>query len=364
MSKTKINVKLKEDQYSIHLVDNILDPSLIKKYISDRQIMIIYDNNLSIEKVRDFSSMINSYTKFETISMGIVATEDKKSQETLNDIHNRLIEEKFSRDCLLIGMGGGIVCDISGFAAATYLRGVDFVLIPTSLLAQVDASVGGKTAINHALGKNLIGAFHQPSVVVSDPVVLSTLPRREFRSGLYEVVKYGMIRDPDLFRRLQNHSSDIFSLEPTELVRIIAASCRIKASVVSEDEYEGNIRRILNFGHTAGHAIEAATRYRRFRHGEAIAYGMLVVADLAVRRSLLKKDDQEALAQLITQLGPLPSISDLSAKSLIEIMGRDKKVLKGRLHVILPTSIGKTVIVDDITPKELKQSLRVVGTAG
>ena len=158
MSKTKINVKLKEDQYSIHLVDNILDPSIIKKYISDKQIMIIYDNNLSIEKVRDFSSMINSYTKFETISIGIVATEDKKSQETLNDIHNRLIEEKFSRDCLLIGMGGGIVCDISGFAAATYLRGVDFVLIPTSLLAQVDASVGEKTAINHALGKNLIGA--------------------------------------------------------------------------------------------------------------------------------------------------------------------------------------------------------------
>ena len=163
---------------------------------------------------------------------------------------------------------------------------------------------------------------------------------------------------------MQNHSSDIFSLEPTELVRIIAASCRIKASVVSEDEYEGNIRRILNFGHTAGHAIEPATRYRRFRHGEAIAYGMLVVADLAVRRSLLKKDDQEALAQLISQLGPLPSTGDLSAKSLIEIMGRDKKVLKGRLHVILPTSIGKTVIVDDITPKELKHSLRVVGTAG
>ena len=227
----------------------------------------------------------------------------------------------------------------------------------------MDSSIGGKVGVNHPLGKNLIGAFHQPSVVVSDPVVLSTLPRREFRSGLYEVIKYGMIRDPELFRRLQNNSSDIFSLEPTELVRIIAASCRIKASVVSEDEYEGNIRRILNFGHTAGHAIEAATRYRRFRHGEAIAYGMLVVADLAVRRSLLKKDDQEALAQLITRLGPLPSISDLSAKSLIEIMGRDKKVLKGRLHVVLPTRIGKTVIVDDITPKELKQSLRIVGTA-
>ena len=172
-----------------------------------------------------------------------------------------------------------------------------------------------------------------------------------------------MIRDPDLFQRLHANLSDILSLDPIELVHIIATSCRIKATVVSEDEYEGNIRRILNFGHTAGHAIEAATRYRRFRHGEAVAYGMLVVADLAARRGLLKQADQRALAELIAELGPLPSIKDLSAQYLVEIMGRDKKVLKGRLHVVLPTRIGKTVIVDDITPNELEQSLCVVGTA-
>ena len=250
-----------------------------------------------------------------------------------------------------------------GFAAATYLRGVRLVHVPTTLLAQVDSSIGGKVGVNHRLGKNLIGAFYQPSIVVSDPVVLNTLPRREFRSGLYEVIKYGMIRDLNLFQRLNTNLNKILSLDQTELVHIIATSSRIKASIVSEDEYEGNIRRILNFGHTAGHALEAATRYRRFRHGEAIAYGMLVVADLATRRGLLKQADQEALAALISELGTLPCISDLSAKSLVEIMGRDKKVLKGRLHVVLPTDIGKTVIVDDITPKELKQSLRVVGTA-
>ena len=172
-----------------------------------------------------------------------------------------------------------------------------------------------------------------------------------------------MIRDPDLFQRLHSNLSDILSLDPIELVHIISTSCRIKASVVSEDEYEGNIRRILNFGHTAGHAIEAATRYRRFRHGEAIAYGMLVVADLAARRGLLTQANKEALADLIAELGRLPSIKDLSAQSLVEIMRRDKKVLNGRLHVVLPTSIGKTMIVDDVTPKELKQSLRAVGAA-
>ena len=289
--------------------------------------------------------------------------ERSKTIKTVGTIYDALIQAQADRDATIIAVGGGVVGDVVGFAAATYLRGVRLVHVPTTLLAQVDSSIGGKVGVNHRLGKNLIGAFYQPSVVVSDPLVLSTLPRREFRSGLYEVVKYGMIRDLNLFQKLQNNLSNIFSLESTELVHIIAASCRIKASVVSEDEHEGNIRRILNFGHTAGHAIEAATRYRRFRHGEAIAYGMLVVADLAVRRGLLKQDNQEALAELITQLGPLPSIKDLSAKSLVEIMGRDKKVLKGRLHVVLPTRIGKTVIVNDITAKELKQSLRVVGTA-
>ena len=228
MSKTKINVKLKEDQYSIHLVDNILDPSIIKKYISDKQIMIIYDNNLSIEKVRDFSSMINSYTKFETISMGIVATEDKKSQETLNDIHNRLIEEKFSRDCLLIGMGGGIVCDISGFAAATYLRGVDFVLIPTSLLAQVDASVGGKTAINHALGKNLIGAFHQPKIVLIDTSFLETLPKKEIICGLVEMIKHSLISDQTYFIWIKENINFIKDLDQEIVKEAVQKSIQIK----------------------------------------------------------------------------------------------------------------------------------------
>ena len=287
--------------------------------------------------------------------------ERSKTTQTVGHVYDALIRSAADRATTIIAVGGGVVGDVVGFAAATYLRGVRLVHVPTTLLAQVDSAIGGKVGVNHPLGKNLIGAFHQPVIVVADPILLDTLPRREFRSGLYEVVKYGMIRDRDLFKRVRQDLAAIFARDHAALVPVIAASCRIKAAVVSEDEREGDLRRILNFGHTAGHAIETATRYRRFRHGEAIAYGMLVVADLAVRRGSLAEDDRSALAQLIAQLGPLPSVSDLSAKSLVEIMGRDKKVMKGRLHVVLPKSIGATHIVDDVTPRELKRSLRTIG---
>lgn len=288
--------------------------------------------------------------------------ERSKTTQTVGRVYDALIRSAADRAATVIAVGGGVVGDIVGFAAATYLRGVQLVHVPTTLLAQVDSAIGGKVGFNHPLGKNLIGAFHQPSVVVVDPTVLNSLPRREFRSGLYEIVKYGMIRDRDLFNRIRSDLTAIFARDNAALVPIIAKACRIKANVVSEDEREGDLRRILNFGHTAGHAIEAATRYRRFRHGEAVAYGMLVVADLAVRRKSLAEEDRSALAQLVAQLGPLPSVSDLSAETLVEIMGRDKKVMKGRLHVVLPTSIGTTDIVDDVTPRELKRSLREIGT--
>ena len=287
--------------------------------------------------------------------------ERSKTTHTVSRIYEALIQSGADRSATIVAVGGGVVGDVVGFAAATYLRGVRLAHVPTTLLAQVDSSVGGKVGVNHALGKNLIGAFHQPIVVVSDPTVLGTLPRREFRAGLYEVVKYGMIADRDLFDRVGRDLGLIFARDPSALAPIIAASCRIKARVVSEDEQERGLRRILNFGHTAGHAIEAVTRYRRFRHGEAIAYGMLAVADVAVRRGRLTEPDRAALATLIAQLGPLPTASDLSAKELVEAMRRDKKVLKGRLHVVLPTSIGTTEIVDDVTAREFTRSLRAIG---
>ena len=195
---------------------------------------------------------------------------------------------------------------MAGFAAATYLRGIALVHVPTTLLAQVDSAIGGKVGVNHPLGKNLIGSFYQPHAVVIDPLVLATLPRREFRAGLYEVIKYGMTSSRSLFERVARERQAIFARTPDALTPIIAESCRIKASVVAADEREAGPRRILNFGHTAGHALEAVTKYRRFRHGEAVAYGMLVAAELARARGALADLDRQALADLIASLGPLP----------------------------------------------------------
>ena len=287
--------------------------------------------------------------------------ERSKTAQTVARIYDALIRMAAERSVTIVAIGGGVIGDVVGFAAATYLRGVGLVHVPTTLLAQVDSSIGGKVGINHALGKNLIGSFHQPLAVFADPEVLGTLPRREFRAGLYEVVKYGMIADRDLFERVGRDLRAIVRREQDALAPVIADSCRIKARVVSEDERESGLRRILNFGHTAGHAMEAVTKYRRFRHGEAVAYGMLAVADLAVRRGVFAEPERAALADLVARLGPLPSVSDLSAQALIEAMRRDKKVRNGRLHVVLPVGIGATRIVDDVTDPEFTQSLRAIG---
>jgi 3-dehydroquinate synthase len=229
------------------------------------------------------------------------------------------------------------------------------------LLAQVDSAIGGKVGVNHPLGKNLIGSFYQPSGVIIDPTALASLPRREFRAGLYEVVKYGMTSSPSLFDRIGQHLKAIFDREPAALTPVIAESCRIKADVVTADEKEAGPRRILNFGHTAGHAIEAVTKYRRFRHGEAVGYGMLVAAELSAARGALSNQHQKALADLIVSLGPLPPISDLSSKQMLDAIRHDKKVVAGKLHFVLPTAIGSTSIVDDVTEKEMKAAMLKVG---
>ena len=287
--------------------------------------------------------------------------ERAKTLQTVSRLYEALIQEGADRGSTIVAVGGGVVGDVVGFVAATFLRGVRLAHVPTTLLAQVDSAVGGKVGVNHALGKNLIGAFHQPIVVVADPQLLRTLPRREFRAGLYEVVKYGVIASRDLFTRVEQGLTAIFNHELSILVPVIAESCRIKAAVVSDDERETGVRRTLNFGHTVGHAIEAVTRYRRFRHGEAVAYGMLAAADMAVTRGVLSPSDSSALAGLIAKLGPLPSVADLSMTRLAEAIRRDKKVLNGRLHMVLPTKLGETVIVDDVTEPEIRSGLRAIG---
>jgi 3-dehydroquinate synthase len=284
-----------------------------------------------------------------------------KTLPSVSRIYEALVRAGADRGSVVVAVGGGVVGDTAGFAAATFLRGVALAHIPTTLLAQVDSSIGGKVGVNLALGKNLIGAFHQPAIVLIDPLFLSTLPRREFRSGLYEVVKYGMIASRDLFDRVASSMKPIFARDAAVLVPAIVDSCRIKASVVSEDEREGGLRRTLNFGHTVGHALEAVTKYRRFRHGEAIAYGMLAAADLAVARGALAERERQALASLIAQLGPLPPVVDLPISEVMEAVRRDKKVVNGKLHFVIAIQIGATMTIDDVTENELQDALARLG---
>jgi 3-dehydroquinate synthase len=286
-----------------------------------------------------------------------------KQLPTVSRIYDALVRSNADRAATLITFGGGVIGDMAGFAAATYLRGIALVHVPTTLLAQVDSAIGGKVGVNHPMGKNLIGAFHQPHAVVVDPLVLGTLPRREFRAGLYEVIKYGMTSSAPLFDRVAKERKAIFARASETLTAIIADSCRIKAEVVAKDEKDSGLRRILNFGHTAGHALEAVTKYRRFRHGEAVGYGMLVVAELARARGALAETDRRALADLIASLGPLPPIADIPSPQMIDAMRHDKKTVAGRLHFVLPTAIGATTIVDDVTEKEIRAALKQVGFA-
>jgi 3-dehydroquinate synthase len=287
-----------------------------------------------------------------------------KHLQSVAKIYEALIRAGADRGSAIVAVGGGVIGDTAGFAAATFLRGITLAHVPTTLLAQVDSSIGGKVGVNHALGKNMIGAFHQAAVVAIDPLLLQTLPRREFRSGLYEVVKYGMIRSRELFDRIAHHTKEIFARDPAVLLPSIVESCRIKAEVVSADEREGGLRRILNFGHTVGHALESATKYRRYRHGEAIAIGMLAAADLGVARGALADRERQALAQLIAHLGPLPTVSDLSIAEVLEAIRRDKKVVNGRLHFVLAIEIGATDTVDDVTEDELRDVLKRLGLKG
>jgi 3-dehydroquinate synthase len=284
-----------------------------------------------------------------------------KNISTVMRIYDALIKASADRASCLIALGGGVVGDITGFAAATFLRGIPVVQMPTTFLAQIDSAVGGKTGVNHPLGKNLIGAYHQPLAVLVDPVLLTTLPRREFRAGLYEAVKYGVIASRSLFDRLVSDLPKLFARDTAALLPVIAESCGIKADVVSRDEREAGPRRALNFGHTTAHALEAVTKYRRFRHGEAVGYGMLAAAELGVTRKLFAESDREALAALIAKMGPLPPVADLPASELLQAMGRDKKVIAGTLHFVLPTSIGSTQVVTDITPAEITEALVKIG---
>ncbi len=283
--------------------------------------------------------------------------EQHKTLQTASLVFDALVAHRLNRDATVLALGGGVVGDIAGFAAACYQRGVTYAQFPTTLLAQVDSSVGGKTGVNHPGGKNLIGAFYQPVAVIADTDTLATLPDRELRAGLAEVIKYGLICDPDLFEWLESQVPKLLARDPEALTWAIARSCAIKASVVARDEREHDIRAILNFGHTFGHAIEAATAYREYLHGEAVALGMLIATDLSNRLGLIEAQAVERVRALL-RLAGLPTASPrIGRNRALELMQMDKKVMAGTVRLVLLERLGGAILSGDYARNALEATL-------
>jgi 3-dehydroquinate synthase len=283
--------------------------------------------------------------------------EQHKTLQTVGSVLDALVAAKLNRDAIVVALGGGVIGDIAGFAASCYQRGVGYVQIPTTLLAQVDSSVGGKTGVNHSGGKNLIGAFHQPLAVVTDIDSLATLPGRELSAGLAEVIKYGCIWDPTLFEWLEGNMAALLERSTEALTHAIARSCEIKATVVAKDEREQGLRATLNFGHTFGHAIEAATEYRIFLHGEAVAVGMVMAADLSRRLGMIDAALQGRIKSLLTRAGLPTDAPRIGAARALELMRMDKKVLAGTVRLVLLERLGKAVVTGRYPGKMLEATL-------
>jgi len=261
------------------------------------------------------------------------------------------------RSSIVLAIGGGIVTDMGGLLAAIFMRGIPVIQIPTTLLAQVDAAIGGKTGTNLVSGKNLIGSFHQPLAVLIDPAILDTLPEREYRAGLYEVIKHGIIRSPSLFQLFEQRRDDVLAMQPDAVDQMITESVRIKADIVSNDERESSLRKILNFGHTFGHTLEAETGYTRFLHGEAVAWGMKAAVWLGNMRHMIDDELRDRMLRCINAYGPIPSVEGISAVNLHARLAADKKTVQARIHFVLPTRIGEVIVVNDVLPEQSLQAI-------
>jgi 3-dehydroquinate synthase len=356
-----VPVKLKERSYSIEIAAGLLDQAgaLARQAVGEKASRAIVVSNTTVNAL--YGSRLARSLKaagFRAPAFIIGEGERYKTLKTAETIYSFLIEHRVTRSDILVALGGGVVGDITGFVAATYLRGIRLVQVPTTLLAQIDSSVGGKTGVNHRLGKNLIGAFHQPSLVVIDLETLSSLPPREMNAGLCEAIKYGVIRDRKLFDRIFRRMERLKRCDLAEVANLVSQSCRIKADVVRRDEREGDLRRILNFGHTIGHALEAVTRYRRFLHGEAVGHGMRAASRIAERIEMLDSSEREAIDEAISRVGPLPRANTLALSDIISAMHHDKKVEAGRLAFVLPTRIGRVVIRSDVPLEVVRSALK------
>ncbi|RJQ40488.1 MAG: 3-dehydroquinate synthase [Nitrospiraceae bacterium] len=355
----KVRVNLQERSYDICIGSNIIEkigPKL-KSLSSCRKIAVI--SNPAVNRFYG-KKVLNSIKSsgFDAIPVIIPDGEKYKDISIVQKIYGELLKHRLDRKSALIALGGGVIGDITGFAASTYMRGIDYIQIPTTLLAQVDSSVGGKTGVNHKLGKNMIGTFYQPKLVWIDIDTLRTLPKRELLAGLAEVIKYGVIWDAKLFAFLENNRDKIISLDRKALTYLIKRSCEIKAAVVSKDERESGLRAILNYGHTIGHAIETATGYRKYLHGEALAIGMRIEARLAERLGFITGRTAQRIKALIDEYClPSEMPAKINLKSMMSSMQLDKKSVAGELKFILPERIGK-VRIQKMALKVLSTDLR------
>lgn len=348
-----LHVDLGERSYPVYIGRDLLsDPQLLSRYVPGSQVVIVSNETVAplyVDKVRAALGERKLITEIV-----LPDGEQYKTLESLSGIFDRVMADNHNRTTTFVAVGGGVVGDITGFAAACYQRGVNFIQIPTTLLAQVDSSVGGKTAVNHPLGKNMIGAFYQPGAVLIDTDTLQTLPPRELSAGLAEVVKYGLICDEPFYRWLQEQMPRLLAREEAALAEAIERSCGNKATVVAADEREGGIRAILNLGHTFGHAIETDQGYGQWLHGEAIATGMLLALELSARRGCIPEAEVADFRELLRGMHlPVEPPSDMTTESFLKLMARDKKVLDGRLRLILLEAIGDARVVDDVSEAEL-----------
>jgi 3-dehydroquinate synthase len=351
-----LTVELGERSYPIHIGPGLLSrPELMVPHVEARQVMVVSNETVAPLYLDAVRAVLSGYQCDDVI---LPDGEQYKNLETLALIFDALLRRRCDRSVTLVALGGGVIGDMAGFAAACYQRGVPFIQIPTTLLAQVDSSVGGKTGINHPLGKNMIGAFHQPRCVIADTDTLATLDDRELRAGVAEVIKYGLIRDRTFFEWLEAHIDEVLTRRPGALMQVIERSCRNKAGIVAADEREGGVRALLNLGHTFGHAIETGAGYGKWLHGEAVAAGICAAADLSRRLGDLGDDDLGRIVALVERAGlPVHLPAELDAGRFLELMAVDKKVQSGRLRLVLLRDIGDAYITADFDPDVLTRTI-------
>ncbi len=354
-----IRVELSENSYPIIVDQNILGKTgeLVQSQTKSERVIVIADAFVSRRYGGEVLESLSN-AGFDSRITEVPSGEEHKSIEWFGRLQDQLVNHRMDRTSTLIALGGGVIGDLAGFVAATYMRGISYVQIPTTLQAQVDASVGGKTGINHPDGKNLIGAFYQPKLVLIDVSTLKTLSPRDVRAGLIEVIKHGVIMDVPLFDQIEANLDAIFNLDSDILVSVISRSCADKAEVVAGDEKENRLRMTLNYGHTFGHALESITDYNAYRHGEAVAIGMNCAAQLACNLGMLSLSDMERQKRLIQRAGlPTSFPSGIQPDSLLNAMYLDKKAKRGKLNLVLPTRIGEVDIRDDINDLDVLHAI-------